>query len=88
MKVRTKITVAIGDACKDQMKLDGDDYFMSVAGYNVFRHQAKDFRVGDYIEGSFGELNRIVAIESEEYDEAETNPDHAIRDSLPTTTIV
>lgn len=82
MKVRTKITIALGEE-RQFMEVDGDQEFLSVAAINVFKHDAKNFRVGDYIEGSFGELNRIIEVHSQEYDETETNPDHAIRDSLP-----
>lgn len=87
MKTRTKLT--IDTSCRDGMlTLDGEERVTTCMAMDVMSRKAKGICVGDFVTDSNGVLCRVTEVHSEEYDEAETNPDHAIRDSLPTTTIV
>ena len=83
MKIRSAIRVDSGIQGEHQITVDGDFELLSVSHVWVNKHSAKNICIGDYIDPGDGLLQRVTKVNHVEYDESETNPDHAIRDSLP-----
>lgn len=83
MKTKTLVTINDRGQKINLFFSDGEECVVAVAGTWVDKRSAINLKVGDYVERPNGGLYRVVEVHAEEYDETETNPDHAIRDSLP-----
>lgn len=86
VKYKTKILVRFPDGRTETVGAEGDHTIRCVRSHNVDPVQARSACVGDWIKMDCG-IYPIVGVTTQEYDPAETNPDHAIRDSLPTNEI-
>ena len=75
MKIRT--VLSLDNLSKVTVEPD-----KTIRAGRIYPYDGPELRVGDIVENN-GRYNRITGINSEEYYESETNPDAAIRDSLP-----